>query len=76
LEGYIRKSGTPRQFTPHQYTIIMAGESVSYVLNRSGGNNLQDEGGYIYKRTRCQKDRSYWICMWRKWFTCPVTVVS
>jgi hypothetical protein len=54
----------------------MSGETVSYVLNRSGGTNLQNEAGYIYKRTRCQKDRSYWICMWRKRFTCPVTVVS
>ncbi len=54
----------------------MSGETVSYVLNRSGGNNLQNEAGYIYKRTRCQKDCSYWICMWRKRFSCPVTVVS
>ncbi len=54
----------------------MSRETVSYVLNRSGGNNLQDEAGYIYKQTRCQKNHSYWICMWRKQFSFPVTVIS
>jgi hypothetical protein len=64
------------QFTQLLHTYIMSGPTVSYVLNRSGGNNLQDEAGYIYKWTRCQKDRSFWISMWQKRFSCPVTIVS
>jgi hypothetical protein len=41
------------------YTTSMTGGIVSYILNRNGGNNLQDD---IYKKTRSLKDHSYWIC--------------
>jgi hypothetical protein len=56
----------------------MAGGLVSYVLNRSGNNNLRDESGFIYVRNKTipLKDRSYWRCMMKKRYNCPVTLVT
>ncbi len=39
---------------------------VSNTLNRSGEGNLQDEAGYVYKKSKSVpiRGRSFWNCMW------------
>jgi hypothetical protein len=55
----------------------MSGGLVSYVINRSGGNNLKDVAGYQYVKTKSipLKDRSYWRCMMKQRYSCEVTIV-
>jgi hypothetical protein len=75
LDGYIRKFS--KQSVHTAPSLIMASGIVPYVLNRGGGNNLQDESSYTYKKSKSISltDKSYWICMWKK-YSCPVTLMT
>ncbi len=44
----------------------MVGGVVSNTLNRVGESNLQDEAGYVYKKSKSVpiRGRSFWNCMW------------
>ncbi len=56
----------------------MEKEDITYVLNRKEGQNLKDNEGYIYKRTKTLplKDKNYRNCLFRNRFGCPVTLIS
>jgi hypothetical protein len=56
----------------------MAGGNVRYILNRKGSNSLQDDSGYVYKKTKSvpSTDKTYWQCVWKRKYSCPVTLVT
>jgi hypothetical protein len=70
LDGYIRKFS--KQSVHTAPSLIITGGNVHYVLNRSGGNNLQDKLGFVYKKSKSVPltDKSYWLCMWKKKYSC------
>jgi hypothetical protein len=53
-------------------------EDVSFVKNQKGGDHLKDKDGYVYRWSKSLplKDKTYWNCVFRLKFSCPVTVVS
>jgi hypothetical protein len=48
------------------------------MTNQKGGDHLKDKHGFVYKQTKSWPlmDKSYWTCVYRQKFSCPVTIVS